>query len=64
VTLGYNGRGIAPGTFWGKQLAERIAAGRSAEDMPLPVTALRPIAGRNLRKWFYRSAFWASRLRS
>jgi glycine/D-amino acid oxidase-like deaminating enzyme len=64
VTLGYNGRGIAPGTFWGKQLAERIAAGRSAEDMPLPVTALRPIAGRTLRKWFYRSAFWASRLRS
>jgi glycine/D-amino acid oxidase-like deaminating enzyme len=63
VTLGYNGRGIAPGTFWGKQLAERIAGERTAEDMALPVTNIRPIVGRSLRKWFYQSAFWASRLK-
>ena len=63
MSLGYNGRGIAPGTFWGKELAARIDGKRMAGEMPLPVTAIRPIAGRNLRKWFYESAFRASRLR-
>jgi glycine/D-amino acid oxidase-like deaminating enzyme len=45
---GYNGRGIAPGTTFGKILAEHILGRLPEEDMPLPVTdpttpALRPL---------------------
>ncbi|SDR63930.1 Glycine/D-amino acid oxidase [Rhizobiales bacterium GAS113] len=35
---GYNGRGIAPGTVFGRILAEHIAGLLSEEDLPLPVT--------------------------
>ena len=63
AACGYNGRGIAPGTMWGKMLAERALGGR-AEDMPLPVTTLRPTALRGLRIALYESAFRAYRLRS
>ena len=62
VVLGFNGRGIAPGTFWGKQLAERIADGKPLEEMPLPITPVRPIRGRRLWQTFYESAFSAYRL--
>lgn len=37
---GYNGRGIAPGTVFGKVLAEHILGRISADDMPLPLTAI------------------------
>lgn len=35
---GYNGRGIAPGTVFGKVLARHILGEISAEELPLPVT--------------------------
>jgi len=63
VPLGYNGRGIAPGTFWGRVLAERIT-GAPAGEMPLPVTAVRPVRGRALWTAFYETAFSAYRLKS
>jgi len=56
VALGYNGRGIAPGTFLGSTLAKR-ALGLAAGDLPLPVTPVRPIALRALRQRFYQTAF-------
>lgn len=36
---GYNGRGIAPGTVFGRELARHIAGEISLAEMPLPVTA-------------------------
>ena len=37
---GYNGRGIAPGTVFGKVLAEHILGKISADEMPLPLTSI------------------------
>lgn len=50
---GYNGRGIAPGTVFGRFLA-RLAAGEIEEaDLPLPVTEPRARSMRALREGFY-----------
>jgi glycine/D-amino acid oxidase-like deaminating enzyme len=62
MALGYNGRGIAPGTLWGKLLAERIM-GKPAHEMPLPVTDVRPAPVRGAWRLFYETAFRAYRLR-
>ena len=64
MALGYNGRGIAPGTFWGKTLAQRALGRLSAEDLPLPVTPVRPASLRPLRIAFFDLAFRAYRLKS
>ena len=63
VALGYNGRGIAQGTLWGKFLAERVT-GMPAADLPLPVTPLKPVRFRQLWIMFYDAAFRAYRFRS
>lgn len=50
---GYNGRGIAPGTTFGRDLA-RLAAGRITDaDLSVPVTGLVPRAFRGMRESFY-----------
>jgi glycine/D-amino acid oxidase-like deaminating enzyme len=50
---GYNGRGIAPGTVFGRTLAHHIL-GRIAEaDLPLPVTDLREPGFRALKEMWY-----------
>ncbi len=59
--IGYNGRGIAPGTVFGRAMAELLAGGKE-EDLPLPVTeptkdGLAPVKSR-----FYRLAFAASQI--
>ncbi len=48
----YNGRGIGPGTVFGKLLAEYITTG-CADNMPLPVTKPSSIITRNFWKLFY-----------
>ncbi|MBU1697098.1 MAG: FAD-binding oxidoreductase [Proteobacteria bacterium] len=48
----YNGRGIGPGTVFGKLLAEYITGG-SPEDIPLPISKIEPIWSRNLWGLFY-----------
>ncbi|MHB1216715.1 MAG: NAD(P)/FAD-dependent oxidoreductase [Alphaproteobacteria bacterium] len=63
MTLGYNGRGIAPGTYWGQMLAKR-AMGMPASEFPLPVTPIKPARMRGLWAFFYESAFSAYRLKS
>ena len=63
VAIGYNGRGIGPGTFWGKMLAQRIM-GMPAEELPLPVTPVRPATARGLRSLLFDTAFRAYRWKS
>lgn len=50
---GYNGRGIAPGTVFGKTLARHILGELSEEEMPLPVTAVKEAPLRNLKGAYY-----------
>lgn len=50
---GYNGRGIAPGTTFGRDLA-RLALGELAlDDLSLPRTEIRPAALKPLKEAFY-----------
>lgn len=44
AALGYNGRGVGMATLLGRYLAE-LATGTPAQDVPFPVTAMRPIFG-------------------
>lgn len=46
---GYNGRGIAPGTVFGRLLAELCLGRISVDQMPLPVTPSSPAMLRSLR---------------
>lgn len=48
----YNGRGIGPGTVFGKLLADYMMEG-SVEDIPLPLSQITPVSGRFLRGLFY-----------
>ncbi len=59
--IGYNGRGIAPGTVFGKALAELIG-GRPAGDLPLPLGGLAPETLPRLRSALYEAALGAYRL--
>jgi glycine/D-amino acid oxidase-like deaminating enzyme len=50
---GYNGRGIAPGTAFGRTLA-RLVLGEIAEaDLPLPPSDPKPIRYRAVREAYY-----------
>jgi glycine/D-amino acid oxidase-like deaminating enzyme len=51
---GYNGRGIAPGTAFGRLLAQYITGKIADGDLPLPVSAVRVQALRSLKQSFYR----------
>jgi len=48
----YNGRGIGPGTVFGKLLADYMCGG-SAVDIPLPVKSVKPVSFQALRGLFY-----------
>lgn len=50
---GYNGRGIAPGTAFGRLLAQHILGQVTAEDLPLPVTPPAPARLRALKRAYY-----------
>lgn len=49
---GYNGRGIAPGTVFGRCLAELALGTLRDEDSPLPCTALKDARFRSVREAF------------
>lgn len=53
--FGYNGRGIGPGTVFGRALAELLLGRRTPDQMALPVNAVVPIGFKPLREVFYRS---------
>ena len=59
--VGYNGRGISPGTLFGKAMAELLSGGRE-EALPMPVTEMRPVRAGWLQSGFYRAAFAANQL--
>ena len=46
---GYNGRGIAPGTVYGRALAQHIAGEIALADIPVPVRPLKPAPFRLLK---------------
>ena len=60
--IGYNGRGIAPGTVFGKAMAELLAGGNE-EDLPLPVTNASRVGSVELRSRIYDAAFTANQIR-
>jgi len=49
VVIGYNGRGVALATQMGRYLANSISSG---EDLPFPITALKPIPFHGLRRFY------------
>lgn len=50
---GYNGRGIAPGTVFGRELARLILGEVDIEGMPLPVSSVVMPAFRTIREAYY-----------
>ncbi|WP_298855801.1 FAD-binding oxidoreductase [uncultured Ruegeria sp.] len=52
VPIGYNGRGIGPGTVIGKACAELVQGG-SITDFPLPLQQVRAESWRNVRAAYY-----------
>ena len=59
--IGYNGRGIAPGTVFGRAMADLLAGGKE-EDLPLPITALKPVASAPVMSRLYQMAFTANQI--
>ncbi|MEM7170013.1 MAG: FAD-binding oxidoreductase [Pseudomonadota bacterium] len=57
--IGYNGRGITPGTIFGKAMADLLAEG-SEEDLPLPVTEPKAVKGGSVMSHLYQAAFTAN----
>ncbi|OLP57610.1 FAD-dependent oxidoreductase [Rhizobium rhizosphaerae] len=50
---GYNGRGIAPGTVFGKTLARHVLGELSEDELPLPVTDVKAQGFRTAREAYY-----------
>jgi glycine/D-amino acid oxidase-like deaminating enzyme len=59
--IAYNGRGIAPGTIFGKAMAELLSGGRE-DDLPLPITDPATVASAPLMSRLYQVAFTANLL--
>ena len=59
--IGYNGRGIAPGTIFGKAMGELLAGGRE-EDLPLPVTDPQTVVTAPMMSRLYDMAFTANQI--
>ncbi|MCK0197219.1 FAD-binding oxidoreductase [Ancylobacter sp. 6x-1] len=57
---GYNGRGIAPGTAFGKVLAGYIAGDIAEADLPLPVTEPKAQLFRNVKAAYYEAGAQAA----
>lgn len=50
---GYNGRGISPGTVFGREIARLITGKAKVQDMPLPVSHIAGVPLRSARAQFY-----------
>lgn len=59
--IGYNGRGIAPGTMFGKAMAE-LHTGTAEADLPLPVTELETLPTAAVKAGFFDMAFTANQI--
>jgi glycine/D-amino acid oxidase-like deaminating enzyme len=59
--IGYNGRGITPGTMFGRAMADLLSGG-SEEDLPLPISPLEKAPNRAVMSRLYELAFTANQL--
>ncbi|MDA0924318.1 MAG: FAD-binding oxidoreductase, partial [Proteobacteria bacterium] len=59
--IGYNGRGITTGTIFGQAIAG-LLTGRDAADLPLPITAVAPVASAPVMRRVYAFSFAAQQL--
>lgn len=59
--IGYNGRGITPGTMFGKAMAG-LLTGESEDGLPLPVTDLVTVPNRSMMSRIYQTAFTMNQL--
>ena len=59
--IGYNGRGITPGTMFGKAMAELLAGG-AEEDLPLPITDPKTVPTAPVMSRLYQMVFTANQL--
>ena len=59
--IGYNGRGITPGTIFGKAMAELLAGGKE-DDLPLPISEPKPLPAAPVMSRLYNMAFTANQL--
>ena len=57
--IGYNGRGITPGTIFGKAMAELLSGGKE-EDLPLPISEPKRVPTAPVLSRLYRLAFAAN----
>lgn len=60
--IGYNGRGITPGTMFGKAMADLVAGGHKG-DMPLPVTNPSRVGSTGIRSTMCDAAFTAKQIK-
>lgn len=61
TAIGYNGRGITTGTMFGQALVD-LMKGASEDTLPIPVSGIKPVAGRTLKTGFFHTAFAANQL--
>ncbi len=59
--IGYNGRGITPGTMFGRAMAGLLTGDRE-DDLPLPVTDLKIVPNRSMMSRIYQTAFTRNQL--
>ena len=59
--IGYNGRGITPGTIFGRAMADLLSGGRE-EDLPLPITGMKSDGTAPLKSRFYDATFTANQI--
>ncbi|MEW9806476.1 NAD(P)/FAD-dependent oxidoreductase [Mesorhizobium sp. ZMM04-5] len=51
--FGYNGRGISPGTVFGREMALLILGEKTANDLPLPMVGMSPAPMRGIKELYY-----------
>jgi len=59
--IGYNGRGIAPGTVFGRAMAELLSGGAEA-DLPLPISEPKKVTMAPIMSRLYDTAFTANQV--
>ena len=57
--IGYNGRGITPGTIFGKAMAELLSGG-GEDRLPLPLTEMKTVGSAPVMSRFYDATFTAN----
>lgn len=59
--IGYNGRGITPGTIFGRAMAELLSGGKE-EDLPLPISEPKRVGTAPIMSRLYQAAFTANQI--